>query len=147
MSRDALDWFGLRISSTVAGFFSAQPRKDSDRIRAASAVLGVIACPPLFELQVRALDEILPLLDVGVEELPEVRPVVLEERDAGLGEVRARLGLLEHGFDVARDARPERGVDRCGREESLPQRRLVLWKPLLGDRGHVRRRGVALFAG
>src|SRR6267142_1045062 len=94
----------------------------------------------------RALDEALPLLDVGVEELLEVRLVVLEQRDPGLAEVRARLGLLEDGLDVARDARRERSVDRRRREEALPQCRLVPWQPLLGDRRCVRRGGKAAFA-
>src|SRR6266568_9399881 len=87
----------------------------------------------LFEFEVRALHEILPLLDVGVEEFYEVRLVVLEERDADFRQIRARLGLFEHGLDVPRDARAEVRRNRRGREKSLPQCRLVLREALLGD--------------
>src|SRR5882762_1553962 len=98
----------------------------------------------LFQLEVRALHEVLPLLDVGMEEFYEVRLVVLEQRDADFRQICARLGLLEHGLDVARDTRSELGRNGNGGEESLPQRRLVLRKALLGDGRHVRCGGVAL---
>ena len=75
----------------------------------------------LFQLEVRALHEVPPLLDVGVEEFYEVCLVVLEERDADFRQVRARLGLLEHGFDVARDTGSELGRNGDGSEESLPE--------------------------
>src|SRR5437879_11235104 len=94
----------------------------------------------------RALDEVPPLLDVGVEEFYEVCLVVLEERDADFRQVRARLGLLEHGLDVARDARSELGRNGNGCEEALPECRLVLRETLLGDGRHVRCGGVALLA-
>src|SRR6266568_5120453 len=63
----------------------------------------------LFELEVSALHEVLPLLDVGVEEFAELGLVVLEKRDADFCQIFARPGLLEHGLDVARDARGELG--------------------------------------
>src|SRR5258706_10718896 len=100
----------------------------------------------LLELEVRALHEVPPLLDVGVEESYEVCLVVLEEADAAFRQFRACLGLLEHGLDVARDPRSELGRNGNGREESLPERRLVLRQSLLGDGRHVRCGGVALLA-
>src|SRR5882762_746593 len=46
MRSDALIWFGSRISSTLDGFFSAQPISDHDRISAASKVLRVTGVLP-----------------------------------------------------------------------------------------------------
>src|SRR6266853_2994954 len=100
----------------------------------------------LFQLQMGTLHEVPPLLDVGVEEFYEVHLVVLEKRDTDLRQIRARLGLLEHGLDVACDTRSELGRNGDGSEEALPQRRLVLRQSLLGDGRHVRRGGVALLA-
>src|SRR5258706_5928832 len=100
----------------------------------------------LFELEVRALHEVPPLFDVGVEASYEVCLVVLEERGADFRQICARLGLLEHGLDVARDTRSELGRNGNGREESLPERRLVLRQSLLGDGRHVRCGGGALLA-
>src|SRR6267378_2951955 len=115
MSSEALIWFGSRISSTVAGGFSAQPASDQERISAASRALIIIGCSfsgfarrterasalpavatalarhRLFELEMGALDQILPLLDVGMEEPLEVRLIVLEQRHPGLAQVRARF--------------------------------------------------------
>src|SRR5215831_2584590 len=90
-----------------------------------------------------AFHQVPPLLDIGVEEFPEIRLIVLEQRDPGLAQVRARVGLLEYALDVARDLRAERGIDRRGSEESLPQRRLIAGQPLLGDGGNVWSRGIA----
>src|SRR5437773_8330064 len=122
-------WMRTSGHSTGTGRFSRGPSRSATR---------------LFELEVRALHEVLPLLDVGVEESYEVRLVVLEERDADFRQIRARLGLLEHALYVARDARAELGRNGSGGEEALPQRRLVLRQALLGDGRHVRCGGVAL---
>src|SRR6267378_8249762 len=112
----------------IQGFADTSPSPVGVRFqpRSLTASLGF----ELFELQVRALHEVLPFLDIGVEEFYEVRLVVLEERDADFRQIRARLGLLEHALDVARDVCAELGRNGNGGEEALPQRRLVLRQPL-----------------
>src|SRR5439155_17909818 len=96
---------GDKARAVVAGR-GARRHEQSERAEWPEiSVHGSSFADQLFELEVRALHEVLPLLDVGVEESYEVRLVVLEERDADFRQIGTRLGLLEHALDVARDTR------------------------------------------
>src|SRR5688572_17477965 len=85
------------------------------------------------QFQVRLLHDVAPLLDLGGKKRAEIARGFLEQGDPDAVHLFARRSLREYRPHIARDPLGHRSVDRCGSEETLPQRGLVFGQALLGD--------------